>query len=79
MFKNTFSSNMGNSINPPFNDFINLLIKKYPLQRESNGFIGLDITDDFIQYKENILDSCYLIINGKTIILNDFIKQKINQ
>ena len=80
MFKNTFSSNMGNSIPPPFNDFINLLIKKYPIQHDTNGFIGLEITDDFIHYEENILDSCYLLINGQKIILNEFInKSKLNQ
>lgn len=75
MFKNTFSSNMGNSIPPPFNDFINLLIKKYPIQHDTNGFIGLEITDDFIHYEENILDSCYLLINGQKIILNEFINK----
>jgi hypothetical protein len=70
---------MGNGIEPPYKDFFNILTKKYPTRTQGDGFIGLEITYDLIIKKENILDYCYLIIDGHKIIMNDFIKQKLNQ
>lgn len=75
IFKNVFSSNMGNGIEPPYKDFFDILSKKYPTRTQGDGFIGLEIIYDAIIHKENILDSCYLLINGQKIILNEFINE----
>jgi hypothetical protein len=75
MFKNVFSSNMGNGIEPPYKDFFDILSKKYPTRNQGDGFIGLEITYDPIINKETVLNSCYILINGQKIILNEFINK----
>lgn len=73
LFRNIFPSHAGNGIVPPYKDFIQFLINKYPTQHFMNGFVDLEINYDTNNNEENILDSCYILMDEKKVILSDYI------